>query len=569
MPNNDADRHGLIETWDSAPCGLLRLDAEGLITAVNAHLLARLGHEATALVGRMRWTDLLAVGSRLFYETQLAPVLELDGVLDEVMVDIRAADGSRVPALMSALRLADPSGHPAGARIALMTVPDRRAYEGELRQARADAESASAADARARRRLELLATANTALASSSDIEIALTGLARVLVTSLATWCVIYANDPDLPGNAEQWAIAHSDTRAEPDLRRLAELLPAHAGSSPALYQVLAGGDSVLLTDVSADYRRESTTSDEVRALYDAVGLDSGMVVPCTTRGNRVATVITGRAPGQPQFTADDLAVLTDLGARCGIVIDNLRRQHIEHDNSLALQQALLTAPPAAPGLEIAIRYLPASQANEVGGDWYDAFIRADGIPVVVIGDVIGHDIRAGAAMGQLRATLRTIAYTDGGTPAEILSRTDATTKALAVSTFATTLLAQIETTPDGAKLLRASSAGHPPPIIIRRDGQTEILKLRADPPLGFGSAKRHDHTWPLATGDTLLLYTDGLVERRDEDLDESIRRLATSLIDTESWTIEDLCDWSLSGRRNTRTDDIALLAFRIVGSDPP
>jgi GAF domain-containing protein len=552
------------ETWDAAPCGLLRLDADGLIIAANAELLAWTGYGAAALVDKLYWPELLGGGSRLFYQTQLAPVLELDGVLTEVMIDLLAADGSRVPALLNATRLGGDGGGTSGVRIALMTVADRRAYESDLRQAREAAIAASAADSQARQRLELLASANTALASSTDIEIALAGLARVLVARLADWAVIYAGDPDEPTRPPQWAVAHIDPQLEADLQRLGALLPQHTQPSSALHQVLTGGAPVLLTEITDDYRRQSTASDEVRRLYQTVGLASGMVVPATSRGTRVVTVITGRGEGQPPFTAQDLAVLTDLGARCGIVFDNLWRHSREHNNSVALQQALLTAPPATPHLQVAIRYLPASDGNAVGGDWYDAFVQPDGTAVVVIGDVMGHDIVAAAAMGQLRAALRTIGYTHAGTPAEILSHTDSATQALGVNTFATTLVARIEPQPDGSALLRASSAGHPPPILIRREGAVSTIDVPADPPLGIGaSSLRHDHTFPLAVGDTVLLYTDGLVERTDEDIDTSVDRLVIALAGTESWSVDDITDWSLSGRRNARRDDIALLAFRL------
>ncbi|MCW2497826.1 SpoIIE family protein phosphatase, partial [Jatrophihabitans sp.] len=561
MPRDGSDPVGQVEAWDAAPCGLLTVDGDGIITAVNAQLLNRTGYAAEALVGVMHWTTLLAVGSRLFYETQLAPVLELDGALDEVMIDLRAADGSRMPALLNAARVVDPDSRRAGARIALMTVPDRRAYETELRQAREVAVQASAADARARLRLELLANANTALASSSDIEVALAGLARVLVEHLADWCVIYASDPAKPTVPGLRASAHRNPDVEPELRRLAEILPLYAQPDSALSQVLAGGQPVLLAEVGEARRHESTTSDEVRRLYDVVGLRSAMVAPCTTRATRVATVIAGRGPEQTPFNADDLSILADLGARCGIVIDNVRRHNLEHSNSLALQDALLTQPPLIAGLEVAIRYLPASEGNDVGGDWYDAFVQPDGTPVVVIGDVMGHDIRAAAAMGQLRAVLRTVGYTHAGAPAEILTSTDSTTQALGVNAFATTLVSTIELLPDGSGLLRSASAGHLPPILVTRDGPARIVDIPPGPPLGIRTkVQRHDHTEALAVGDTVLLYTDGLVEVRGaslagrlEVLRATVEQHATAPPDALAELVLPLADGA--------ADDVALLVL--------
>ena len=566
--STDSENVQPSDEWDDAPCGLLRVDRRGIVQNVNARFLARTGYRRGELVDSLPWTQTLTAGSRLFYETQLAPVLELDGALDEVMLDLRSADGRRLPALLSATVIRDYSGRSTGARIALLTVPDRRQYEEELRNAQRQAERATASSASARRRLELLAQANAALASSVDVDIALRRLAEVLVAHMADWCLIYATDDSHPDQAPRWAGVHLDPDRQPTLEQLAELLPAHATRQSALSDVLAGGTAVLLERVSDEHKRDSTDNPELLELYETVGLSSALVVPSTARGARAAMIILARGADRPRFTSDDLADVTDLAARTGIVIDNLRRYAREHSNSIALQHALLTSAPATTSLEIATRYLPATEGAEVGGDWYDAFVLKDRTPVFVIGDVVGHDIQAAAAMGQLRGLIRTLAYTVEGSPAEVLSAADDAARGLQVSTLATAVIAQLKWADSpGHAVLTWSNAGHPPPILITASGEIRLLQVGPNLLLGVRpSAARTDQSVAVSPGDTVLLYTDGLIERRDENLDAGVARLTDQLHDGHARSLDELCDVVLADHEASRRDDIALLAVRLLTS---
>jgi hypothetical protein len=563
-PIDDSAAFGPAD-WDGAPCGLLRLDESGRIVAANAGFLERSEYAVGDVLGRRFWDELLAVGSRALFQTQLAPVLELDGRLEEVMVDLRTARGERVPALLNATRLTGETGTSIGTSIALMSVPDRRTYERELRAARDTAERALAADARARRRLELLNQANTALASSTDAEIAAGSLARAFVAQLADWCLIYLPDPDA-SELLRWSAAHADRARTLLVDRLAELLPVHAGPSSAFGHALLRGEPVLLTEVTEQDQRESTDSAEVLALYSALRPGSAILVPGTVRARQLATIVVVREHGRAPFTDDDLADMTDLAARTGIVIDNLRRQAREHSNSVALQQALLTTPPPTPALQIVTCYLPATTGNEVGGDWYDAFLQPDGTPVLVIGDVVGHDIHAAAAMGQLRGVIRTVGYTQPGPPADVLTRADAAARGLGVDVLASALVAHLETGADGSMALRWSSAGHPPPILCRQ-GQARALDVAPDRLLGLGPSlqkTRHDHQVPLEPEDTVLLYTDGLIEDVAEDIDVGIARLIASIERAGRGGLDELCDFILKQRAAEGRDDVALLAIRLL-----
>jgi PAS domain S-box-containing protein len=240
-----------------------------------------------------------------------------------------------------------------------------------------------------------------------------------------------------------------------------------------------------------------------------------------------------------------------------------------------LQQALLTPPPEPDHLHVAVRYAPAADEAQVGGDWYDAFLQPDGATMLVIGDVVGHGSDAAAAMGQLRGLLRALAYDNDESPAATLTRLERTARGLAVDTLATGILARIERRPDvpvtGVRTLRWSSAGHLPPVLLAADGTSALLSTAPDLMLGVNiDARRSDHTVDLDDGATLLLFTDGLVERRGSDLDEGLRALQKTLLDLGEAPLEDLCDAVLDRLvPGETTDDVALIAVRAYPEDRP
>jgi PAS domain S-box-containing protein len=240
-----------------------------------------------------------------------------------------------------------------------------------------------------------------------------------------------------------------------------------------------------------------------------------------------------------------------------------------------LQQSLLTPPPEPDHLQIAVRYSPAAHEAQVGGDWYDAFLQPDGATMLVIGDVVGHDSSAAAAMGQLRGLLRALAYAADDGPAATITRVEDSARGLAVTTLATAVLARIERHPDipvaGRRLLRWSNAGHLPPILLAPDGTTTLLTSPPELMLGIDpDAPRSNHTVDLPDAHTLLLVTDGLVERRDIDLDEGIERLRDALRDLGEVPLEELLDTVLARLvPEPGADDVAIVAVRMFPEDRP
>ena len=264
-----------------------------------------------------------------------------------------------------------------------------------------------------------------------------------------------------------------------------------------------------------------------------------------------------------------------------------------------LQAAMLTRLPSPDHLQLTSRYLPASSGEQVGGDWYDAIVDADGCTVLVIGDVVGHDIHAAAAMGQLRGLLRAYAVEGGQSPAQLLERVDRNAARLGLEVLASAVVLRLEQDPinpasaaAGWQRLRWSNAGHPPPMLLlpgevktdRPLGQVpaapdpevsslhpQVLQLTSEPDLILGlesTTSRRDHVYDLAPEATLLLYTDGLIERRDRTLDQGTDRLAQAMRECatryEVRGSAQLNPWLdsvlLSCLQGEQQDDVAVLA---------
>ena len=275
------------------------------------------------------------------------------------------------------------------------------------------------------------------------------------------------------------------------------------------------------------------------------------------------------------FGPEELALLRGFAAMCAQALDRI--QHLQADRAAAhasqelsetLQRSLLTQPPTPDALDIAVRYQPAQEAAQVGGDWYDAFVTASGSTMLVVGDVSGHDQIAAATMGQVRNVLRGLAFDSEDGPAHLLRRLDEALNGLELDTLATAVLARVEQPEDyradGRRRLRWTNAGHLPPLLREPDGTVHRLERGPDLLLGLiRGAERAEHTVDLVPGSTLLLYTDGLVERRDEELDESIDALMDSFSRVGNRKPDEVCDAILEVMgAEAGDDDVAMLVLR-------
>lgn len=266
------------------------------------------------------------------------------------------------------------------------------------------------------------------------------------------------------------------------------------------------------------------------------GAHSIIVVPLKARGATLGLASFVRHQRPEDFEGDDLVLAREIGGRAAVAIDNARRYTREHATALALQRSLLQRRlPAQAAVEAAVRYLPAQGGVAVGGDWFDV-IRLSGSRVgLVVGDVVGHGIHAAATMGRLRTAVRTLADIDLE-PEELMTRLDDVVTRLAAEEglspgddlSATCLYAVYDPISRCCTLARA---GHPVPAVVAPDGTTEFLDLPAGPPLGLGGLPFEETEIQLPEGTLLVLYTDGLIESRQRDIDTGLAAMRKVLSD--------------------------------------
>ena len=438
---------------------------------------------------------------------------------------------------------------------------------------------------RSAHRLAMLASVSEALASTLDPTESVSRLATLVVPELADWCLVTLVE-DRP--VSEWrrglsdvAWAHADPAMADTLHDYASLRLGSLTEGSYLARSIRDMTSVLVASDAAARIAEVLEPGTARERLVQLDPASALIVPLRARGRTVGVMSLFRGLGRRRFSSADQSLVEDIGARAALALDNARLYASQREVAEALQRSMLTEPPRPDHLEIATRYAPAGDVARIGGDWYDAFLQQNRGPgghdvVVVVGDVVGHDVEAAAAMGQLRGLLRGIAVHSGYAPAAILSGVDAAMETLVLETTATAVVARIERHPrPGAEpgeevVLRWAHAGHPPALLLGPDGAvTRLAELDgADLLLGLDpSTPRTERVAFLAPGSTLFFYTDGLVERRDRDVDEGIDALAALLDDIgpEVHDLEELCDRVLAGMiDDTPEDDVALLAVRLA-----
>nr|WP_246406631.1 SpoIIE family protein phosphatase [Modestobacter versicolor] len=352
------------------------------------------------------------------------------------------------------------------------------------------------------------------------------------------------------------------------------LLPLEAGYPGCV--AARTGQRVLLPDTAASL---AFSAEWAALMADTVG-QAWAAVPLESGGRRIGSLSV--AWDRPRTLDEgELELLVALAAQCAQALERIRARQAEQERHAAvqgmaeaLQRSLLTEPPEPDHLEIAVRYLPAASQAQVGGDWYDAFLLGDGRTALVIGDVTGHDRHAAAAMAQVRNVLRGVAHSLQEPPAAVLTALDRAMCDLAVDTLATAVLATIEQGPAeearGVRLLRWSNAGHPPPLLVSPEGEVSVLEHEPDLLLGLDpSASRADHVAELRAGATVLLYTDGLVERRGSSLDAGLAWLVAEVGRVGRLPLEEVCDRLLGALEGAVEDDVALLAVRAHPQDRP
>ena len=521
---------------EAMPSGFLSVDTEWRFTFLNAAAERLLGQGRAELLGHTLWSA--------FPET----------VGNDFETTYRRAVATQAP---QSLRGWYPAPLAAWYEILCWPTPDGLSlYFADI----TDRIEADERAARTTRRLALVAEVSEALIVE-DARAVLQRLPELLAPTLADSCIVTEVAPD--GRARDVSAWHAEERLRPVLddyvrTRLVDL-PPHAPFS----RVLRTGVAEQLT---AETIATVPVSAPARVHLDRLGPPRGSVIPLRARGQVLGALTLLSSPDRPVDDQDDTTA-REIADRLGTALQASRVSQVRTQLAEDLQRSLLTAPPEPDHAQIVVRYLPSSEAARVGGDWYDAFLQAGGATTLVIGDVAGHDTAAAAAMGQLRSLLRGIAtYSDAG-PVEVLRGLDTAMQVLQVDTLATAVVARFEQMPvDGGTRMRWANAGHPPPLVLHADGTHALLAPpKSDLLLGVDpGVQRAEHIVALERGATVLLYTDGLIERHDADLDAGLERLAAAAGELSGSDLDDLCDGLITRLVAGRpSDDVALVAIRL------
>ncbi|MFF2060527.1 PP2C family protein-serine/threonine phosphatase [Streptomyces sp. NPDC058200] len=416
-------------------------------------------------------------------------------------------------------------------------------------------------------RLTLVANASEALSSTLELDPGLRRLCRVLVPAVADWCVIdLVEDEDRgEGRLRRAVVEHRDPDAVPPGFLEALLPPADDSSDAPLARALRGAGPLLLTDFPPSEEGTDALHRIELQTFQQLGAHRAVLVPLRARRQVLGVLTLVRTDQDGLEEQDRLPLIEDLAHRIAMAVDNARLHAEIATTAERLQRSLLPDLPDHGPLDIAARYDPARVSAEVGGDWYDAFLLPDGALTLIIGDVTGHDLKAAVSMSQMRNMLRGIACDRKEPPGKILARLDAANEILYPAQTLTCLYALVtKPEPDGPWLFHYGVAGHPAPLLVTRQGDARFLNEGRSLLLGADADTiRPDAIEPLPPDSTVLLYTDGLIERRSETFDDGMARLRQHAAALARAPLETFCDELMTGLGQASTDDIALIAVRI------
>ncbi|KQW07217.1 histidine kinase [Streptomyces sp. Root369] len=452
-------------------------------------------------------------------------------------------------------RSTDIQGGPPGSVATLRDSTELRALSG-----RAEA---------ARERLDLLYDATVGIGTSLDVTRTAEELAELSVPRFADFATVDLFDAVLSGGQPEAATALRRTalsgiREDAPLYKVGERIPL-VDSAPQSRGISSG--RAVLEPRLAEATGWRAQDLERSAQVIEYGIHSLIAVPLRVGDLVLGTVSFWRSDKPQPFDSDEVALAEELVTRAAVSIDNARRYTREHTMAVTLQRSLLPRRlPEQDALDIAYKYLPA-QAG-VGGDWFDVLPLSGARVALVVGDVVGHGLHAAATMGRLRTAVHNFSALDLP-PDELLALLDelvaridqdeAEESGNSPVTGATCLYAVYDPV---TRLCTIARAGHPPPALIHPDGSVEYPDVPAGPPLGLGGLPFETADLELAEGSRLVLYTDGLVEDRERDIDVGLELLRTAL-EQAGPSPEDTCRAVLDARPPARaTDDIALIVAR-------
>jgi PAS domain S-box-containing protein len=501
--------------------GAVTVSERGIILYANLRLADLVGTDRTALLGR-DVTELVGASAAATLSSLLATTAP--GTTRQAELELVRAEGPAVPVLASVTGL-DIEG--VIVRCLIVTdLTDQRRGEEELADAYAEL-SRSAHELQEAQR----------------------------IGRIGSWF---------------WNVATDEISCSAQLFRILGIEPTSSG--PALRATLAAAFHPEDATLAATARERALVDRGPFVIEQRVVHADGDVRQTVTRGEVVADAegaVAGMRGTTQDVTEQRRAQTAVLEARAALMRQTMELAE-EHRVKESLQRAVLPArlPPVA-GVELAARYLPADMPTLVGGDWYDAFCLPDGGLAVATGDVVGHDLEAAAMMGQVRNALRAYAFSDES-PADVLARLNRLITGLGDNGLATALFGRLD---PAQRSFRWSCGGHPQPLLIGAAG-VRLLSGPVGAMLGAVPAARAHYADAHAAvepDDVLVLYTDGLIERRDRDLDEGFAALARAAGDLRGQAAEIVCATLLDRLlpNQEHEDDVCLLVLRILPHESP
>lgn len=542
---------GIFET---APIALGFWSPDLVCLRGNAYYAAVLGISTGELIGRrMRDLSPVAAEREAYYREIMATGEARHGVEISDAPPGRPHEVRHWIASYTPVRGAD--GTLAGVSVVAVDVTERQRLLATEREARA--------------RATFLARAGEILDSSLDYETTLHNVASIAVPDTADWCAVLLLDD---GAIRQVAVAHADPERERWAWEVSERYPPAQDAAAGAPNVIRTGVPELVNDITDEMLVAGARDDEHLAMLRRLGLTASLCAPLQARGGILGALYLVSAESGRRFGAEDVELAVELGRRAGIAVENARlyteRTHIAH----VLQSGLLPQSlPSIPGFEIQASYRAAGELNEVGGDFFDIFETTDGAWAAFVGDVSGKGAEAASVTALARFTLRAAVIRQGPPQEALKLLNDAMFLQRSGEQFATVALVCLNpAAPGESARLTLALGGHPPPMVMRADGSVEpvgrfgtLLGMAMNPSIS-------DTEVELAVGDSLLLYTDGVVEagrgsvRMGEDGLAKVLASCRNRAPREVVAAVELAAVEAYG--GEPRDDIALIALRHVGA---
>jgi PAS domain S-box-containing protein len=534
--------------------GVVVANEKGIREANDAYLdiVGYTRHDLEA--GRITW-DAITPPEWVHADDEAVEELRRTGTFRPYEKEHLHRDGHRVPVLIGGALL---KRSPLRWTTFIVDLTARQRSEQERAELLAREQAARMAADAAHDQLALLLGAGSLVAATGSRQELRDQAAKLMVPALADSCAVLLLTDQ--GTLRAASVVHRDPAKAAILEGLRAIdIPS---DGPLLQATLTQATTQIIADVSALMPAWARGAREAADILQRVPPASMVVMPVLIGQRPAGAVVLGRDDGRPRFTETDVAVTEELARRLATAMANVETFAREHTVAETLQHALLPdAPPQIAGLDLAVRYLPATGGVHVGGDWYDVFPLGRDRVALAIGDVAGHSIDSASIMGQIRSLLR--AYTlEHPAPADVLRRTNAAVCHLLPDVVATVFYGVLDLSTGD---LTYASAGHPPALLDSGDGHADYLDDAPGAMLGVCETEYTASHRRLAPGTRLLLYTDGLVEDRQRDITEGFDALARAMRRSRTQTAEQTCQFVQTAMLGSgaRADDVCILAIRI------